>query len=227
MKLDPDESIVSFDVSAVFTSIPVQESLEVVKELLERDNSWKSEEAENLKTENVIQLLDFCLSTTYFFFFFFFFCREKFHQQKDGCAMGSPCSPLVVNAYMEYFEKRALDSAPHTPRIWKRYVDDTFCVIKSAYIDEFTDHINNQYRNIKFTREEEEGGTLPFLDTVINKLDDGSVKIKIFRKPTQTDQYFHFRSHHTLEHKLSVVRTLLHRSELALILRIDLRKSNM
>ena len=182
--------------------------MEVVKELLERDDSWKSGEAEKLKTEDVIQLLDFCLSTTYFVF------REKFYQQKDGCAMGSPCSPLVANAYMEYFEKRALDSAPHPPRIWKRYVDDTFRVIKSAYIDEFTDHINNQDKNIKFTREEEEDGTLPFLDTVINKLDDGSVKIKIFRKPTHTDQYLHFRLHHPLEHKLSVVRTLLHGSEI-------------
>ena len=116
LKFDPDESIVSFDVSALFTSIPVKEALEVVKELLERDDSWKSGEAENLKTEDVIQLLDFCLSTTYFVFL------EKFYQQKDGCAMGSPCSPLVANAYMEYFEKRALDSAPHPPRIWKRYV---------------------------------------------------------------------------------------------------------
>ena len=50
-------------------------------------------------------------------------------------------------------------------------------------------------------------------DTVINRLSDGSVKIKIFRKPTHTDQYLHFRSHHPLEHKLSVVKTLLHRSE--------------
>ena len=220
LKLDPDESIVSCDVSALFTSIPVKEALEVVKELLQRDNSWKSGEAENLKTEDVIQLLDFCLSTTYMYFVF----REKFYQQKDGRAMGSPYSPLVANAYMEYFEKRALDSAPDAPRIWKRYVDDTFCVIKSAYIDEFTDHINNQDRNIKFTREEEEDGTLPFLDTVINKLDDGSLKIKIFRKPTHTDQYLQFGSHHPLEHTLSVVRTLL---KLSLTLRIDLRRSNM
>ena len=117
-----------------------------------------------------------------------------------------------MDVLWEYFEKRALDSAPHPPRIWKRYVDDTFCITKSAYINEFTDHINNQDRNIKFTREEEENGTLPFLDTVINKLDDG--KIKIFRKPTHTDQYLHFWSHHPLEHKLSVVTTLLHRSEI-------------
>ena len=102
LKLEPDESIVSFDVSALFTSIPVKEALEVVRELLERDDSWTSGEAENLETEDVIQLLSFCLSTTYFVF------REKFYQQKDGCAMGSPCSPLVANSYMEFFEKRAL-----------------------------------------------------------------------------------------------------------------------
>ena len=79
----------------------MKEALEIVIELLERDGSWSSGEAENLKTEDVIQLLDFCSSTTYFVF------REKFYQQKDGCAMGSPCSPLVANAYMECFEKRA------------------------------------------------------------------------------------------------------------------------
>ena len=39
LKLEPDESIVSFDVSALFTSIPVKEALEVVTEFLERDDS--------------------------------------------------------------------------------------------------------------------------------------------------------------------------------------------
>ncbi|XP_072023258.1 uncharacterized protein [Amphiura filiformis] len=128
--------------------------------------------------------------------------------------MGSPCSPLVANAYMEYFEKRALSSAPHPPRMWVRYVDDTFCVIKTSHVDEFTDHINSQDNNIKFTREEEEDGQLPFLDTLIVRASDGSVKVKIFRKPTHTDQYLSFASHHPLEHKLSVIKTLLYRSEI-------------
>ena len=58
--------------------------------------------------------------------------------------MGSPCSPLCANAYMEYFERVALASAPNTPRVWYRFVDDTFVVIKTAFVEEFKDHINRQ-----------------------------------------------------------------------------------
>ncbi|XP_072017510.1 uncharacterized protein [Amphiura filiformis] len=127
--------------------------------------------------------------------------------------MGSSCSPLSADAYMEYFESQALTSAPHTPRVWKRYVDDTFVVIKTVHIEEFTDHINNIDPNIKFTREEEEDGKLPFLDTLVCRQPDGTLKVKVYRKPTHTEQYLNFSSHHPLEHKLSVVRTLLHRAE--------------
>ena len=87
-------------------------------------------------------------------------------------------------------------SAPHPPRVWFRYVDDTFIVIKWDHAQEFTKHINMQDQNIKFTREEEEDRTLPFLDTLIVRTNDDSVKVKIFRKPINTDQYLSFESHH-------------------------------
>ena len=42
--------------------------------------------------------------------------------------MGSPVSPIVANIYVETFENRAISTALHLPRMWKRYVDDTFVI---------------------------------------------------------------------------------------------------
>jgi len=42
---------------------------------------------------------------------------------------------------------------------------------------------------------------------------EGALKLQIYGKPTHTDQHLNFSSHHPIEHKLSVVRTLLERSQ--------------
>ena len=42
--------------------------------------------------------------------------------------MGSPVSPMEANTYMEEFENKAPNITDHQPRIWKRYVDDTFII---------------------------------------------------------------------------------------------------
>ena len=70
---------------------------------------------------------------------------------------------------MEEFEAKALASAPITPQVRFRYVDDTFTVLHEALIQQFTDHINSQNQFIKFTIKEEQDGQLPFLDTCIIK----------------------------------------------------------
>ncbi|XP_072025387.1 uncharacterized protein [Amphiura filiformis] len=129
--------------------------------------------------------------------------------------MGSPVSPVVTNLYLEFLEQQALASAPLDcrPTLWKRYVDDILEIVNKEQVDNLTDHLNQSdpTGNIKFTYEKEQEGTIPFLDTLIVRKADGSVKLLVYRKVTHTDQYLNFESHHPIHHKLGVVHTLLDR----------------
>ena len=49
--------------------------------------------------------------------------------------MGSPVSAVVANLYMEFFKELALELAPSRPRFWKRYVEDTCCILKTSDVD--------------------------------------------------------------------------------------------
>ena len=65
---------------------------------------------------------------------------------------------------------------------------------------------------------------IPFLDTLTVRKPDGSVKLLVYRKATPTDQYLNFASHHQLNHKLGVVRTLLDRMDRILTEDVDKQK---
>ncbi len=119
--------------------------------------------------------------------------------------MGSPVSPIVVNLYMEKFERQALDSYTGvTPSHWYRYVDDTWAKLKKTEAEQFFTHINSIDNNIKFTQEPMINNQLAFLDCL---------DTKVHRKATHTDQYLLFTSHHPLIHKLGVIRTLNYRAQ--------------
>ncbi|KAI8494200.1 hypothetical protein Bbelb_279600 [Branchiostoma belcheri] len=196
----------SYDVCSLFTSIPPKEAVSVVREALEADDTLA--DRTNLSVDQVCELLELCLGCTYFTY------KGQFYQQMHGCAMGSPVSPIVVNLYMEKFENKALSTFNDTPPAnWFRYVDDTWCRLKKRVAADFFDHINQIDDNIKFTQEPSHDNMLPFLDTKTIVEEYGNLRFEVYRKPTHTDQYLAFDSHHPLEHKLAVIKTLFHRAD--------------
>ncbi|XP_021356525.1 sodium-dependent glucose transporter 1B-like [Mizuhopecten yessoensis] len=121
-----------------------------------------------------MDLLDFVLKTTYFSF------RNIIYKQCFGTALGSPVSPNVANLFMEHLEQEAIATAPIEckPNLWKRYVDDILELIKNGAQKDLTLHINtiDAANNITLLCEEETNGTMPFLDTLLVKKGDGTVK---------------------------------------------------
>ena len=203
--LAPGECLSSYDVSALFTSIPVDPALNIIKDLLEKDHTLK--ERTVMEVSDIILLLEFCLKNRYFSF------QDQFCEQVEGAAMGSPVSPIVANLYMEFLEQKALSTAPTPPRFWCRYVDDTFVIHKEVNKQDFLQHINSVDPAIKFTVEDnKEDGSIPFLDTIVKPEADGTLSITVYRKPTHTDQYLQWDSHHHLSAKFSVIHTLSHRA---------------
>ena len=96
---------------------------------------------------------------------------------------------LLSNLFMEEFEEEALSTAPHPPKFWGRYVDDTGVVGKKQHEDELFNHINQQHPSIKFTIEQEdENNSLPMLDLKLQR-SEKKITTDIYRKPTHTDHY--------------------------------------
>ena len=92
VKLEEDDMFVSHDVVSLFTNTSIPQSIEIISNKLKKDKTLKKRTL--LAPEDIVELLEFVLTTTYFMF------RGQVYQQKFGTAMGSPVSPIVANFFI-------------------------------------------------------------------------------------------------------------------------------
>ena len=140
----PGECLNSYDVSALFTSVPIDSSLNIIKDLLEQhDTLW---DRSVLSVQNIIELLGFCLHNTYFSF------QNKFYEQVEGADIGSLVILIVANLYMKHFEREAFRSASNHPGyslgLWLTHLSSSIRPINNYFWI-----INSIDPTIKFTVE--------------------------------------------------------------------------
>ena len=96
---------------------------------------------------------------------------------------------------MQVHEHTEISLALHPPNVWEQFFDDVYSILKRAHLENFFYHVNNLCQITKLTMEEESNGELAFLDTLL-KRNNGKISVLVYRKPTHTDQYLHYSSHH-------------------------------
>ena len=128
--------------------------------------------------------------------------------------MGSPVSPIVANLFMHHLEVNAFEQLLSPPRVWRRYVDDTFVILKKQSVESFHETLNSLCPTIGFTLEREsEQRTLPFLDCCVKVDEQNKFRVSIYRKPTHSDLYLNYLSAHPQCIKRSMVSSLAQRLE--------------
>ena len=201
VKLAYNDHLISFDIESLFTNIPTDETIDIILNKIftspEPDKIITGKPGRPPKPDRSLypkfngltrselkQLLTICTKSSHFVF------NNKFYDQIDGLAMGSPLGPLFANIFMDSFEKKIMPQLVNLGlKCWLRYVDDTFIILEDkSNIKPIIDLLNIQHPNLRFTSEEELNDRLAFLDVHVVKVND-RLHTKIYRKPTFTGLY--------------------------------------
>ena len=80
IKLQQDECIMSYDVKALFTSVPIVPAIDTIRDKLTKDRDLQ--QRTSMAVNDIISLLEVCLQNTYFAF------RGRYYELLVSAAMG-------------------------------------------------------------------------------------------------------------------------------------------
>ncbi|KAK4472212.1 hypothetical protein MN116_000516 [Schistosoma mekongi] len=196
-----EKTMCSFDVNSLFTNVPLKKTIDILCDYILTSHFSLPIPVATLK-----DLLLLCTDKVQFTF------EGEYFRQIDGVAMGSPLGPLLADVYMAHVENLVSDSIGEM-YLYKRYVDDILIICtKIDDANRLLRQLNTIQNHISLSCEEENNNQLPFLDILINRRDDGSIKRSVYRKSTWTGQYMNFHSYCPVQYKKNLVKALFNRT---------------
>lgn len=199
---DPRDKMVSFDVTSLYTNIPLTETINLVVDRLYSEKSVKIPPFPKAVFKRLLEIATGGM----------FIYKDKLYKQVDGVAMGSPLGPSLANFFLGYIEENTMfEDSSVCPKVYLRYVDDIFAVFgPGTSYHPFFQHLNQLHTNLKFTVEEAKG-CFPFLEVEI-KIVGETVETWIYRKKTHTGVMLNFSAAVPDCWKMGLIRCLLHRA---------------
>ena len=98
LDIDPNVFMCSFDVSSLFTNVPLDETIKICSNAFYDDSDLQS-----LIPKNVfVELMKTATSSGEFKF------NNTLFKQTDGVAIGSPLGPALANIFVGYYEEKLL-----------------------------------------------------------------------------------------------------------------------
>lgn len=125
--------------------------------------------------------------------------------------MGTRVGPNYANIFMGVLEGEFLNSQSLKPLYYKRFIDDVFLIWTHGQTNliTFIDAFNSAHPSISFSYQYSPS-TVNFLDVNVT-VSEGKLITKLYRKPTDKQQYLHFQSSHVKHCKTGIPYSQAHR----------------
>ena len=197
LKIPKGYVLVSLDVVSLFTKIPS----ELVYSAIEK--KWtKICKFTKLPKDEFLLGLKMVMENCVFQY------KDAIYKQIFGSPMGSPGSPCFADLVMEILEEDVIKRLPWKLPFFFRYVDDILTAIPVDKKQEILKAFNDYDENIQFTMEVESNNAIAFLDLLVIRTANGTLKTDWFHKETWSGRYLNFNSSLPFSYKRNTIKII-------------------
>lgn len=200
-QLPPNHVLVSLDVISLFTNIPTDLVITVLTK------KWDLiKDKCTLTLQKFVEILEFVFENSFFNF------NGQFYKQVFGLGMGNCLSPVCADIIMSELQKTCINQLPFELPFFKRYVDDIITCVPFDQIDTLLNTFNSFHSKLQFTIERESNNSIAFLDILLIRSNNNTIKTDWYQKPTFSERFLNYNSHHSFKQKLNIIHNLKNRA---------------
>ena len=170
LSINNGDILVSFDVSSLFTNVPLEETIQLLTDKAFTNNWFNETYQLHLSRQDLVDRLRAATKDQLFIF------NGRLYEQTRGVAMGSPLGLLLANVFMCSIEerigaglmclcvvlKKGLEQEGKMLAYYRRSVDDTLTVMPNKTCAEnILETLNRCHSSVMFTMENESNGYFP------------------------------------------------------------------